>query len=71
MSHPVRVFILKKLSHMNSYCHSGDLVDELSVGHSALSLHLKERVIIKFLDMNRQLMSADIVKFNLKYLLLF
>lgn len=42
MSHPVRVFILKKLSHMNSCCYSGDLVDELPVGRSALSQHLKE-----------------------------
>jgi len=42
MSHPVRVYILKKLSHMNSCCYSGDLVDELPVGRSALSQHLKE-----------------------------
>jgi len=42
MSHPVRVYILKKLSHMDSCCYSGDLVDELPVGRSALSQHLKE-----------------------------
>ena len=42
MSHPVRVYILKKLSHMNSCCYSGDLVDELPIGRSALSQHLKE-----------------------------
>jgi DNA-binding transcriptional ArsR family regulator len=42
MSHPVRVYILKKLTHMGSCCYSGDLVEELPVGRSALSQHLKE-----------------------------
>lgn len=42
LSHPVRVFILKKLSGMNSCCYSGDLVEELPVGRSTLSQHLKE-----------------------------
>ena len=42
MSHPVRVFILKKLSLMNSCCYSGDLVEELPIGRSTLSQHLKE-----------------------------
>jgi ArsR family transcriptional regulator, arsenate/arsenite/antimonite-responsive transcriptional repressor len=42
MSHPVRVYILRKLSHMNACCYSGDLVDELPVGRSTLSQHLKE-----------------------------
>jgi len=42
MSHPVRVYILKKLSHRNACCYSGDLVDELPIGRSALSQHLKE-----------------------------
>ena len=42
MSHPVRVYIMKKLSKMNACCYSGDLVDELPVGRSALSQHLKE-----------------------------
>lgn len=42
MSHPVRVYILKKLSQLNSCCYSGDLVDELPVGRSSLSQHLKE-----------------------------
>ncbi|MFW5706429.1 MAG: ArsR/SmtB family transcription factor [Bacteroidota bacterium] len=42
MSHPVRVYILKKLSNRNSCCYSGDLVDELPIGRSALSQHLKE-----------------------------
>lgn len=42
MSHPVRVYILKKLSGLNACCYSGDLVDELPIGRSALSQHLKE-----------------------------
>lgn len=42
LSHPVRVYILKKLSHINACCYSGDLVNELPVGRSSLSKHLKE-----------------------------
>ncbi len=42
MSHPVRVYILKKLSGLNACCYSGDLVDELPIGRSTLSQHLKE-----------------------------
>ena len=42
MGHPVRLYILKKLSQMNACCYSGDLVDELPVGRSTLSQHLKE-----------------------------
>jgi DNA-binding transcriptional ArsR family regulator len=42
LSHPARVFILKKLSKMNSCCYSGDLVEELPIGRSTLSQHLKE-----------------------------
>ncbi|HPI69047.1 MAG TPA: ArsR family transcriptional regulator [Bacteroidales bacterium] len=42
LSHPVRVYILKKLSKMNTCCYSGDLVEELPVGRSTLSQHLKE-----------------------------
>lgn len=42
MGHPVRMYILHKLSHMNACCYSGDLVDELPVGRSTLSQHLKE-----------------------------
>lgn len=42
MSHPVRVYILQKLSKMNACCYSGDLVDELPIGRSTLSQHLKE-----------------------------
>jgi ArsR family transcriptional regulator, arsenate/arsenite/antimonite-responsive transcriptional repressor len=42
LSHPVRVYILQKLSKMDSCCYSGNLVDELPVGRSTLSQHLKE-----------------------------
>ena len=42
LSHPVRVFILQKLSKMDSCCYSGDLVEEVPVGRSTLSEHLKE-----------------------------
>jgi len=42
ISHPVRVYILKKLSKFDACCYSGDLVDELPVGRSSLSQHLKE-----------------------------
>ena len=42
LSHPVRVHIIKKLSTMNACCYSGDLVEELPVGRSTLSQHLKE-----------------------------
>ena len=42
LGHPVRVYIIQKLSKMNSCCYSGDLVKELPVGRSTLSQHLKE-----------------------------
>jgi len=42
MSHPVRIYILKKLSGRKSCCYSGDLVEELPVGRSTISQHLKE-----------------------------
>lgn len=42
LSHPVRVYILLKLSRMDSCCYSGDLVEEVPVNRSTLSEHLKE-----------------------------
>jgi DNA-binding transcriptional ArsR family regulator len=42
LSHPARVFILKKLVGLNACCYSGDLVEELPIGRSSLSQHLKE-----------------------------
>ena len=41
MSHPVRMYIIELLSHQ-SCCYSGDLVEELPIGRSSLSQHLKE-----------------------------
>jgi DNA-binding transcriptional ArsR family regulator len=42
LSHPARVLIIEKLAKMNACCYSGDLVEELPIGRSALSMHLKE-----------------------------
>jgi len=42
LSHPARIYIMQKLSKMNSCCYSGDLVEELPIGRSTLSRHLKE-----------------------------
>ncbi len=42
MSHPVRIYILKKLSQLNACCYSGNIAEELHINRSALSLHLKE-----------------------------
>lgn len=42
LSHPVRVFIIKKLLKMGTCCYSGDIVEEIPVGRSSLSQHLKE-----------------------------
>lgn len=42
LSHPVRVYILMKLSKMNSCCYSGDLVEEVPIARSTLSEHLKD-----------------------------
>ncbi len=42
MSHPVRVYILKKLAKMDACCYSGDIAEELQIGRSGLSQHLKE-----------------------------
>lgn len=42
MGHPVRLYILQKLSKMDACFYSGDLVEELPVGRSTLSQHLKE-----------------------------
>jgi len=42
LSHPVRIYIIKKLIKMDTCCYSGDLVEELPVCRSTLSQHLKE-----------------------------
>jgi DNA-binding transcriptional ArsR family regulator len=42
LSHPARIFILKKIAGLDSCCYSGDLIDEIPIGRSTLSRHLKE-----------------------------
>ncbi len=42
LSHPLRLYIIQKLSQMNACCYSGDLAEELKIGRSTLSQHLKE-----------------------------
>jgi DNA-binding transcriptional ArsR family regulator len=42
LSHPVRVYIVMKLSSLQSCCYSGDLFNELDIARSTLSQHLKE-----------------------------
>ena len=42
LSHPVRVYIIMKLAKMTECCYSGNLVEELPIGRSTLSQHLKE-----------------------------
>jgi ArsR family transcriptional regulator, arsenate/arsenite/antimonite-responsive transcriptional repressor len=42
LGHPVRLYILNKLAEMNSCCYSGDIAEELEIGRSTLSQHLKE-----------------------------
>ena len=42
MSHPVRLYILKKLSKMDACCYSGEIAEDLQIGRSGLSQHLKE-----------------------------
>ena len=42
LSHPARAHIIKKLSGMHACCYSGDLVEEIPIGRSSLSQHLKE-----------------------------
>jgi ArsR family transcriptional regulator, arsenate/arsenite/antimonite-responsive transcriptional repressor len=42
MSHPVRLYILIKLAKLDACCYSGDIAEELQIGRSGLSQHLKE-----------------------------
>ncbi|MGC8803774.1 MAG: ArsR/SmtB family transcription factor [Bacteroidales bacterium] len=42
MSHPVSLYIIKKLSKVDACCYSSDIVEEFGVGRSGLSQHLKE-----------------------------
>lgn len=60
LSHPLRLYILKKLSKMNACCYSGDLVDELGVGRSTLSQHLKE---LKYAGLIQGEIEAPFIKY--------
>ena len=60
MSHPARVFILEKLSGMNSCCYSGDIAEELKIGRSTLSQHLKE---LKFAGLIQGEIEAPFIKY--------
>jgi DNA-binding transcriptional ArsR family regulator len=62
MGHPVRLYILQKLSKMNACCYSGDLVDELPVGRSTLSQHLKE---LKYAGLIQGEVEAPYIKYCL------
>ncbi len=42
LSHPARVYILEKLSGLNSCCTSGEMIGEIPIARSTLSQHLKE-----------------------------
>jgi ArsR family transcriptional regulator, arsenate/arsenite/antimonite-responsive transcriptional repressor len=42
LSHPARVYILEKLSVMNSCCTSGEMIGDIPIARSTLSQHLKE-----------------------------
>lgn len=42
LSHPARIYILETLSNQKGCCYSGDMVEELPIGRSTLSQHLKE-----------------------------
>jgi ArsR family transcriptional regulator len=42
LSHPARVYILEKLSGLNSCCTSGEMIDDIPIARSTLSQHLKE-----------------------------
>jgi DNA-binding transcriptional ArsR family regulator len=62
MGHPVRLYILSKLSRMNACCYSGDLVDELPIGRSTLSQHLKE---LKYAGLIQGEIEAPYIKYCL------
>jgi len=62
MGHPVRLYILNKLSRMNACCYSGDLVSELPIGRSTLSQHLKE---LKYAGLIQGEIEAPYIKYCL------
>ncbi len=42
LSHPARVYIMERLSGMNSCCTSGEMIGDIPIARSTLSQHLKE-----------------------------
>ncbi len=62
IQHPARVYILKKLSKMNTCCYSGNLVDELPISRSTLSQHLKE---LKYAGLIQGEIEAPYIKYCL------
>lgn len=42
LSHPARVYIIEKLSGLNSCCTSGEMIGDIPIARSTLSQHLKE-----------------------------
>lgn len=42
LGHPARVYILEKLSTLNSCCTSGEMIGDIPIARSTLSQHLKE-----------------------------
>lgn len=60
LSHPVRVYILMKLSNIGTCCYSGNLIEELPIGRSALSRHLKE---LKYADLIQGEIEAPYIKY--------
>ncbi len=62
LSHPVRLYIVMSLAHMNSCCYSGDLAEEIGVGRSTLSQHLKE---LKFAGLIQGEIEAPYIRYCL------
>ncbi|MEJ5302151.1 MAG: helix-turn-helix transcriptional regulator [Bacteroidales bacterium] len=62
LSHPIRLYIVKKLAHMNQCCYSGDLAEEIGIGRSTLSQHLKE---LKYAGLIQGEIEAPYIKYCL------
>jgi len=42
LSHPARVYIMERLSGLDSCCTSGEMIGDMPIARSTLSQHLKE-----------------------------
>jgi len=42
LSHPARVYIMERLSGMQTCCTSGEMIDDIPIARSTLSKHLSE-----------------------------